>query len=238
MIDTIIVTDTETSDLPENGGALLEVATVAVWREDGKWHIGDSQSWLIEHDGPIAPGAQAAHHITPDMVRPGTPGVDTRDDVLHAMIGAETPELIYCAHHAVFDKQFLPELTRPWIDTCQCAKHIWPESPSFNNQVLRYFVNVFPPEELMVGSHPHRATYDAATTAALLQRMLVGHTPEQLLELSERPAIQLTIKFGKYRGTQWAYAPRDYLGWLRDKSDMYRDDPEIRATVDHYLKAS
>lgn len=245
MIDTIVVVDTETSDLPENGGALLEVATVSVFREGRKWNIGDTQSWLIAYEGPIAPAAQAAHHITPEMVHPsrhsGPANPDSnvfqRDLVLHGMLAAETPELVYAAHHSQFDEHFLPELKKPWIDTCHCARHMWPDAPSHKNQVLRYYLNLFPPPELIAGLYPHRAQYDAVVTATILQRMLGSRSPEDLLELTAKPVIQSICRFGKHRGERWEHIPVDYLRWMRDKSDMYRDDPEMRATVDHYLSS-
>lgn len=220
-----------------------------------------------EKNGPIPPDAKATHHITEDMVRPGADNVFERGLVLNDMIAAETPDMVYAAHNAKFDIGFLPEIAnRPdaprWICTWRCAMHLWQDAPSHKNQTLRYWLGEEPAPEMLhldgpvraypptldgtrllctmdglVPLAPHRAQYDTAVTAAILRRMLRERTVEQLVELSTKPVLQSTCRFGKHRGKEWSEIPTDYLRWMQRSSDFYRDDADIRYTVDRWLAA-
>jgi exodeoxyribonuclease X len=150
---------------------------------------------------------------------------------------AEQPgTMLYAAHNAKFDMKFLPELSLAFIDTYQCARHLYPESPKMGNQVLRYHLNAEPPKEMLAGMAPHRALYDAACTGAILLRMLAtGRTPANLLQLSQTPVLLATCNFGKHKGQPWAEVPLDYLRWVARENDIYRNDSDVRHTVDHYL---
>jgi exodeoxyribonuclease X len=236
MIDTLVVCDTETSGLdPAEGAALLEVAWVALMRTGGEWSLTDYQTTMIEFTGHIPAETRAVHHIAPDDVKPGAPGCLPRDAVLHSLLAAETPELRYVAHNAAFDAKFLPELQAPWLCTYRASMHLFPTAPKHSNNTLRYWLGVEPPPHLLAGLAPHRALYDAAVTAAVLLRMLDSHPAEELVRLSGEPILLDTVRFGKHRGMKWSELPRDYLRWMRDKSDMCREDRDVDHTVRHYL---
>lgn len=248
MIRVIPVLDTETTGLhPAEGATVVEVAWVvlALPMPDDKpedqceWMIATHFSTMIEHDGDIPPEARAVHHISPEQVAPGTPGVMRREAIVQDLLGAEVSgEMCYAAHNSPFDKSMLPELTLPWIDTLQCARHIWQDAPSYGNQVLRYWLGLEPNPALMIGSDglplaPHRALYDAAVTTEVLRLMLNDHTPEKLIELSSQPILLQKCHLKKYKDVPWDKVPRDYLRWIKT-TDMLSDNINLAHTVNYY----
>ena len=63
-----------------------------------------------------------------------------------------------------------------------------------------------------------------------------GWTPDQMADITGRPALLTTFTFGKYRGKAVAeIAENDpgYLRWLFNNLD--RMSPELRLTLRHYL---
>ena len=63
-----------------------------------------------------------------------------------------------------------------------------------------------------------------------------GWTPDQMADITGRPALLTTFTFGKYRGKAVAeIAENDpgYLRWLFNNLD--RMSPELRLTLKHYL---
>lgn len=245
MIDTIVVIDTETTGTDPEKHSLLEVAWVPLLLADKQtnlWQYGHSNWTYIEYIGDIPPEARAVHHISPDDVAPNASNCMKDEYLLHDLIAAETGESRYAAHNAKFDSGFLPELSVfedkeiPWICTYRCAKHLYPDAPSYGNQVLRYWLGIEPDENLLRGFQAHRAMYDTAVTAAMLLHMLQTHTAEQLVELSATPVLLRTVHFGKHRGALWSDVPHDYLNWLMYKSDQLKDDEDLRHTVNHYYR--
>jgi exodeoxyribonuclease X len=169
---------------------------------------------MIEYEGDIPAQARAVHHISPDDVRPGAPGVVCREEWVRGMLSAVDLDTVYAAHNAAFDKKFLPEFDIPWICTYRCAMHIWPDAPGHSNQVLRYHLGVEPPAAMLKDLAPHRALYDAAVTAGILQFMLREHTVEDLLRFTSSPVLLRTVRFGKHRGELWKDVPVDYCRWI------------------------
>ncbi len=236
MVTSIVVLDTETTDLdPDQGAEICEIGFVSLKLIDDEWIIGPGAWTLIETNAPFAPTARAAHHIAPEECQPGMPDCKPRDVVVSSMKEIEKPgQMLYAAHNAPFDMKFLPELSLPAIDTYQCAKHVWPDAPKYGNQVLRYYLGVEPPQDLLAGLAPHRALYDAACTAVILAKMLERHSPEELLRLSTTPILLKTCNFGKHEGKPWSEVPRDYLSWMIRANDMYQNNMDMRYTVDYY----
>jgi exodeoxyribonuclease X len=243
-VNRIVVLDTETTgDDPANGAEMCELGLVNLrkvgddTRPASGWVFGEYAWSFIETTAAMHPAARAAHHIHPDQVKPGAPYCVPRGIAIGQLKAAEQPgTMLYAAHNAKFDMKFLPELSLAFIDTYQCARHLYPESPKMGNQVLRYHLNAEPPKEMLAGMAPHRALYDAACTGAILLRMLAtGRTPANLLQLSQTPVLLATCNFGKHKGQPWAEVPLDYLRWVARENDIYRNDSDVRHTVDHYL---
>ena len=240
-ITTIVVVDTETTDLdPREGAEVMEIGYAYVVRPYPlrDWQVAPYGSWqYTETVAPVSPVARATHHIDPACCLPGAVNCVPLELVTGAMMKAAAPGGTYfAAHNAPFDWAFLgDQLTLPVVDTLQCARHIWPGAPRHSNQVLRYWLGAEPPAELLAGLEAHRALYDAACTGAILVRMLDLHSPEELLAMSTRPLLLQKCGFGKHKDVPWAEVPRDYLSWMVRSSDMYQTDVNLRHTVDHYL---
>ena len=64
----------------------------------------------------------------------------------------------------------------------RCSYHLFPDSPSFGNQTLRYWLGMdiqLPPA--------HRALSDALVTASLFQKMLTMKSVDELVVLTTTP---------------------------------------------------
>jgi len=236
----ITVIDTETASL---SGGVVEVAWVCVDAstrsiEDWRTGVTNPGGWPVEVE------ARAVHHITDEEIAAAPPLEDWLRANVDDVFGSPPEIAAWCAHNAPFDSAVLPARFRArnllvgddyekgdavWIDTLRCARHLWPDSPRFSNQVIRYHLGLdcgdMPPK---AGATPHRALFDAWVTAKLLLRMLQDQTIEELIVLSGEPArLQGPIKFGKYAGTDWSRLDRGYLRWLADNAS----DPDVRHTV-------
>lgn len=220
----VYVADTETTGVEPSNAVLLEAAVVGG---------GLGQSWFVEFEGEIPPDARAVHHISPDDVRPGS-GAIPRE-----LLGARIRELcsdssVWAFHNAPFDLQFLPELDdQPVICTWRCAMHLWPDAPSYKNQVLRYWLGAEPRPELVEGLAPHRALYDAAVTSAVMEFMTKDATLDRLLKLSSEPILLKTVNFGKYKGESWETLVRDrgYVAWMI-RSGNWAKDRDVMHTIE------
>lgn len=219
----IIVVDTETTGL----GDADEVIEVAVVRLDG-----GSASSLIRPRVPISVEARAAHHISDrDLARAPT----MADLLLHDPYFFRADVLV--AHNAEFDLRMLRQSRVPaaalpprTICTWRCALHVFPDAPSYGNQVLRYHLGIGGPVK---GDLPsHRALSDAIVTSRILTRMLEANTVDRLVELTTTPVLLRTVKFGKHAGKLWEDVDTDYLAWITSKSDFQAD---VLHTARHWL---
>jgi exodeoxyribonuclease X len=229
----LIVLDVETSDLdPAKGAEVLELAWVEVELTNEGWKPAFVTDYYIEFSGQVSPKARAIHHITPEKLTKEHGAVE-RITAFKFLLDHIQSDTLMVAHNADFDSKFFPQITRPWICTLRAARHIWPNSPGYSNQVLRYWLNIdisnISPN--VQHQHPHQAFYDAATTASILLRMLENHTPEQLLVLSKQPVRLKTIGFGKHRGQEFSTIPLDYLRWLRSTTK----DEDVKHTIDSMI---
>jgi exodeoxyribonuclease X len=211
------VIDTETTGIGDTD-VVVEVAVVLV--DDAGRFVPGAVSSLVRPAVPISIGARATHHISPADVA----GAPTLAEIFF-------PTFDVVAGHAVdFDLRLLRQSGRelpplPAIDTCRVAKHLFPDSPGFSNQVLRYYLGL---EVDLCGMAPHRALADAIVTASILRRMLAEAPIDHLIELSTQPAVLNVVQFGKHRGKRWAELDLKYLVWVVGA--------EIDADVTHTAK--
>ena len=233
----LVVVDTETSDLPANGGQLLELAWIVLEYKNAIWVPVRAEEKYVQYMGPISVHALAIHHIKADQLT-SAGGAVTREQAILTLLQDLQQDSFIVAHNADFDAKFLPEISTPWICTMRISKAIWPEAPGHSNQVLRYWLGVEP--DLTIASqirhrNPHEALYDAATTAGILRKMLERHTPQELHNMSKNPVRLKTISFGKHRGTAFDAIPLDYLHWLRRTNNL---DQDVKFTIDDVLKGA
>lgn len=229
-ITEVVVSDTETTGFDAATCSLLEVAFVRVPRPSSGTIAYQS---FVEFEGEIPPDAKATHHITEAEVAPGARFCNPRARVIEELLGYEHDGMAWAFHNAKFDLTFLPELTRPVICTYQCSLHLYPDAPSHKNQALRYWLGLEPAEYAIQGGQAHRALYDSAVTAALVNHLvqMVGSF-EELVRLTNSPVLLTTVNFGKHKGEKWADVPRDYAQWCLFRSDMAKDNPNLKYTLE------
>lgn len=221
MSTVIRVIDTETTSFE---GGICELASIDIVAGQ----LCNPMNDLVKPPEPITVGSMAIHHITNDMVADAQP----IDDVIHRYQDAD----VYVAHNAKFDREKLPQITAPWICTMKLARKLFPELESHSNQYLRYhfMLDVDVPE----GLHAHRALYDCYVTAALLLRLNrdARFTIAQMRDISSRPSLLHTMRFGKHKGKTFEeIAARDqgYLRWALTNMDL---DEDQKFTMQHYLE--
>ena len=184
---------------------------------------GVPRAVLCNPGRPIPHEAMSVHHITDGVVKEASGSL--------SVLGS--PDY-FVAHNADYERQFF-ETDIPIICTYKVALRLWPEASSHKLQFLRYNLGLDVDAELCQPSH--RAGPDAYLGAALMARILTESraTLDDMVRWSNGPALLPRIPFGKHKGSKWEDAPRDYLEWIVNKSDLDRD---IKANAKHHLKAN
>ena len=196
---------------------------------DGRWALhGEGGSTLVNPGRPIPPVTMAVHHIRDEDV------ADARwwHDVARPVLDPWPRRVALAAHRASFEEAFCtPNLTHgaAWICTWKCALRLWPDSPGFSNQMLRYWRR---PEGLVHerGLPAHRAFPDAYVTAHHLRDMLNEASVAQLIEWSSQPGLLPRVRYGPDRGKEWREISNESLAaFLQDR------DVDIRYTAETEL---
>lgn len=227
----IRVCDLETTGLPPDA-AICQIGQCDVVLDDddhGPPHVGMPSAIFVNPGRPIPPEARAIHHIR-DRDIAHAPSVDT--GLMQLMAGA--PD-VFCAHNAQFERAFF-EGNGKWICTRKVAMRLWPEAPNFQNQTLRYLLDVDGSHEFEshLAMPPHRAGPDTYVTAHILARAIcTGTSIDQMIEWSNQPSLLPgNINFGKHKGTAWSQLPSDYLNWMCGAQDM---DEDKKFTAKYWL---
>jgi exodeoxyribonuclease X len=201
---------------------------------DGRWAVNDERGQILVNPGrPIPPVTMAIHHIIDADVADAPFWPDTAPGVLRPDGGV----LALAAHRASFEQRFCtPALSggARWICTWKCALRLWPGSPGFSNQVLRYWRM---PEGLdrAIGLPVHRAMPDAYVTAHHLRDMLDEASVEQLLAWSALPGLLPRVPAGPDRGREWRELDADTLRRFaadRDEDVRYSAGVELERRGD------
>lgn len=218
MIAAII--DYETTGTQEDEHAeIIEFGRTSV-DIDRRTIVDDWRSFARPR-GPIPPVTKAVHHITERDVA----DAPEARELWGEFIENDAPAYLV-AHNARFEQHFTPAMGIPWICTYKVARIVWPDAPSFSNQALRYWLEL--DVDPVRADPPHRALPDSYVTACLFIRLLKEKTPDEMVKISEYPALLKAMNFGKYFGSgmtfeQCARDDPSYLEWIRDKSDMDED---------------
>jgi exodeoxyribonuclease X len=201
-----------------------------VLEASGRWAVNEDRGALLVDPGrPIPPVTMAVHHIVDADVT----GAGRWRDVAPPVLRPPGGVLALAAHRAAFEQRFcLPELAggARWICTWKCALRLWPGSPSFSNQVLRYWRM---PKGLNrdIGLPVHRAMPDAYVTAHHLRDMLNQASLAQLLAWSEEPGLLPRVPGGPDRGRRWEELDGDVLDRFavdRDEDVRFSAQTELR----------
>lgn len=211
--------DTETTDLePPPVGKTIEVAVMLF---DIKYaQAVASFASLIRVEG----GNEAfeVNGIPPGML----PEAREADRVWSAAKWVIEPAEVILAHHAEFDRQFTPELGRPWVCTEEDIK--WPGSQkggrggSLAQLALRLGLGV---------ASAHRAMVDVDTLARILTRLAEkGHDLDALIRYGMRPKALIHSmapyedrELVKRHGFRWE--PSSKTWWRRMALDDAKELP-------------
>jgi exodeoxyribonuclease X len=218
-------------DLETTGNAPPAHGVVEIgWQDvalgaDGRWELyGDGGQRLVNPGRAIPPVTMAVHHIRDEDVA----DAPWWHDCARPILDPWPRRIALAAHRADFEQGFCtPALTRnaDWICTWKCALRLWPDSPAFSNQILRYWRKPAGLEHER-GLPAHRAFPDAYVTAHHLRDMLNEASVAQLIEWSRTPGLLPRVRFGPDRGKDWREIGHEALmGFLTDR------DPDVRFTA-------
>lgn len=246
------IVDTETTGFDPKVDRIVEIGCCDVYaghvRESDAIAFLQSQaeSWLCDPGIPIPAVAKAVHHIIDDDVR-GQPAAAVRIGPLLPAVPIAESSVVFVAHNAPFDRGFLEASGFPagarWLDTYRLAMHVWPDAPSYKNEVLRYWLGhdklTFGVDHDRRRSGAHTAAHDAGVTALVLREAfarLVDHSKaleltdvDVLIAWADSPVVLKGLMgFGKHHDWTWEQcAERDlgYLEWIvrGNEADWDRD---------------
>lgn len=180
---------------------------------------------FVDPRRPIPPESSAIHHIT-DADVAGARWWEAASSWL-----IDGSEGIFVAHNAKFEAAYFNPPGSKWICTYKVALHLAPQAPSHSLQTLRYWLKL--EVDRAVAMPPHRAGPDAYVGAHLLKRMLAKLSPEEMIEISGRPAILPRLHFGIHAKKPIEEVPSSYFEWMLKQPTM---DEDARATASHHLK--
>lgn len=218
----IFVIDVETTGLDPKEHGVVEIAARELTNDVDGWNVGPVTVAFVNPGRPISFEAMGVHHI----VEADVAGASPLDAVLVNWFLPPFEDIIFAAHNATFDRSFLPSMYADevrWIDTYRCARHLFPDAPSFANCALYYFLG----HERPFNVTPHEAGFDTLVTARILRRMLDLRGFDELVELSTRPVVLKKVGFGKHFGQLWTDVPFDYLQWA-SRQDF---DADVKHTI-------
>ena len=225
----IRVVDLETTGSRPPAHAVCEIGWQDVVQDpDGGWRIGGADGARYVNPGrPIPAVTQAIHHIIDADVADAPFWPDVAPGILR-----HNGAIAFAAHRASFEQRYCtPALTggADWICTWKCALRLWPGSPSFSNQVLRYWRRPAGLDRDR-GLPVHRAFPDAYVTAHHLRDMLATASVAQLIAWSALPGLLPRVPAGPHRGTAWSALDAEVLRRFaadRDEDVRYSAETEL-----------
>lgn len=216
----IFVVDSETDNKDAALALPVELAALEIVCIDGRLRRGPMVTTLVNPGRPIDPRATAIHGITDRMVQNAPPVAWA----LEWIAGHVPEDALVVAHHAEYDSVVISSLAqRAWVCTERLAHHLYPDAPSFKNDVLRYWLRLSPDTS---GLPSHRAGTDAIVTASLFARELTdraadGDVPgctdvDELVRFAQAPYVWYRMPFGKHFDEPISKIPASYFRWALD----------------------
>jgi exodeoxyribonuclease X len=216
------VLDFETTGT-EPPAEVIEVGTCDVISETSSLIVEKPVARLCGCDRPPTCETRAIHHIEPSELAGREPFYaqpfvhQAKSDGIQAI----------AAHHADFEGKWLGPVLgdMPMVCTYKGALRVFPDAPSHQNQVLRYWLqeqgrtNVDP----ALASPAHRAGPDAYATAHLLRELLSHASLTDLIAWTKEPAAMPRCPIGKWRGTKWSEVEAGFLEWMCRQPTMEAD---------------
>jgi len=203
-------------------------------------------------DVPINFAAMEVHGITPEMIE-GKPKC-TETTAYKRLQELNSDENYMIIHNAPFDLKMLQkegfEVAMKVIDTLRVAKHIFEDEEAHRLQYFRYKMELYKEEQkeadaLGIEIKAHDAIGDVLVLKLFLSKLrklveqeFPGENPvEKMVELTNKPILIKTFRFGKHKGkTLEEVAQQDagYLRWMLTSMDNLDDD--LRYSINYYLE--
>lgn len=216
--------DFETTGLPPEA-AVCEIGVCDISHSV----VQEPYGFMVNPGRPIELEARAVHHISDADVAEALPAADGLAQLLEDEAGVTA----FVAHNVAFESQFIKP-TRPWICTLKVGRRLWPDCPSYKNQVIRYYLGI---DDTEAFSHAlsmpvHRAASDAYVTAHIFAAALKLASIEDMIKWTSMPSLLVKCTFGKHRGKLWKDVPKDYMSWFIGQREA---DPDVVYTCKHHL---
>ncbi len=199
---------------------------------------------------PIKIEAMEVHNITPDLLENKPKFIDS--NFYNRLNELNSSENFLIAHNLPFDlgmlekEGFQNKLTL--IDTLRCARHLLDNSPYHRLQYLRYSLELHKNEleeanKYNITIKAHDAIGDVLVMKLLLSK-LVSFAKKQypqtnpmqtLAQLTKKPVIVKTFKFGKYKGRsieEIYNEDRGYINWFMNSMEL---DEDMKYTLDKIM---
>ncbi|MBI9032160.1 3'-5' exonuclease [bacterium] len=232
-----IILDTETTGFAQND-RIIQLAYIVY---DGM-NLEPFETFCST-DQAINFSAMAVHHITPEMIENQPRLIETEVYKFLEELNSEDNYLVI--HNASFDIAMLAKEgfknRMQVIDTLKVTKHLAPNLESHAMQYLRYHRGLYKEEAaieqlLNIEIKAHDAMGDIVVLFLLLKRLLDGRSPQQLVELTQKPLLVNKLRFGKYRGqliSEVIKTDKSYFEWMISKlTDL---DPDVKYTIEYYM---
>jgi exodeoxyribonuclease X len=181
------------------------------------WEIDAPKSFLCDPGIPVSCESSAVNHITTAMIL----GMESPDVVINRAFDVPR-DAIFASHNADFEKDLCGNRSHQWIDTYKVAVALAPNAPSFKLQALRYWLKL--DVDAALGYPAHRAAPDAYVTAVMLMRMLTKLSPEEMVDISNRPVFLPRLFFGKWAKVPIGDVEESYLNWILNTHEKNPDE--------------
>ncbi len=234
MSYNLIFLDTETTG-NESKDFLCQIAFAKTNSPDQLPLLKDIISKLYKPEVPISIESMAVHHITPKMVA-NMPAFKYSLEYSELSKDFENENTVVVAHNALFDLGMLKKEglnPKKFICTLRVAHYLDQEEkiPSYRLQYLRYLL------DLDVEATAHDAGGDVLVLIKLFDRLYkkileknnndFEKTIEEMIEISAKPMLIRTFRFGKYNGQKVADVAKTdkaYLEWLLNQKESADSD--------------
>ena len=196
---------------------------------------------LCSSDVAIKLEAMEVHNITPNLLENKPKAVDTK--FYKRLQELNSSENFLIAHNINFDLDMIKKEgfinNFQLIDTLRCARHLLDNSPYHRLQYLRYSLELYKNELEEANKHnitikAHDAIGDVLVMKLLLSKLVhfakeqfpQTHPMQTLAQLTKKPVLVKTFKFGKYKGRsieEIYNEDRGYINWFMNSMELDED---------------
>ena len=240
-----ILFDTETTGNQERD-RIIQVGAM-VLHSNGTIEVYDE---LCSAPVEISIEAMEVHNITPDVIEGKEPYHQSK--FAQRIEELNTTENYLIAHNISFDLGMIKkegfESKLMIVDTLRCVKHLYPELPYHRLQYLRYALELYKDEQseakkIDITLKAHDAIGDVVVMKLLLSKLrtrvqeqyLDRDVMEVLVELTNKPVLMQTFKFGKYKGREIDEIASEDMGYLKWMYKTLELDEDMKYTLKQYI---